>query len=1246
MADALPKWGDVAASPEFQSADSSQREAMRMGYREKLAEASFLAGGDDAAVAAHLKKFDEFSKPGVLTRIKDAVTGRPTAASAAALGLNAASQTAGNARSVMAGMDGTPVDTRASRYAPLSAQGLSALERKASGNPERTIAESTGSGVVARAQRGVAQDLVNQRTVTAHAGLNRTVETALGMDAKTIPAIEEDPIERAKAGPRTVYDTYEDGAPAEVGAGDVAKTIARSVPEGVGSLVRGTYSIDRLADPLAGKLAQLFSADPSTEAQVRAYRELERDGKLRPWQEFGAKVLDWMLPVSAEGKKAIEQPLFLGNPLKGDAPVLNPRATLSQFIAKGGQVFGQMAPIIAAGVIAGPAGGAVAGAAQAADEGGDEEGSRIKKMSPLELNKIPVYRQYLEQGASPEEARLATAADAARWASVVQGMIGSLDGLLFKGAGEAAKKSLFKGFVKGAAEQGAQEPAESIGARAAASVAVGEKLDLDRIGAGLYDDAALGALSGGPIKAATEAGGKKASPDAPAAAPRAEPRAVPEDAVPAESVLGTPSNFNDSSDARQSESGAQPDSAESRQKAESPPEPQSDAVSPEKPSYAAPRTVDDGAHAAATSPQNDLPEPTEAEKEAGNYAKGRARIAGLDLAIENPEGSIRSGTAADGTKWETTMADHYGYIRGTIGKDKDHVDAFVKPGTPEDYRGPVFVVDQVDPKTGALDEHKVIIGAATEEEARAIYRRNYAKDWNGLGDISRLPMAAFKSWVKDGAKREPLGDITQWKSASDPAQADLQNSTDGARGAQGEGTDGDGVAPTRSAAVRDERASGDRAVASNGADGTRHSAARAGADAPRPGEVPRGTASNGSAGVAHAAEPARDGSGVAPDGQPRPTEAESTYGQQSLFASDVPASDRADLVGRIGSSGPEGVDARAAVDRAAQRDLPGRYSTGVTLRPAVTRDIAVSRVRTLKDAAAAMGSLAELVREHVDVLVTGDDGRILAVQRMFAGASSQASVFPAEILKFVTAIKGAREFFIAHNHPNGNHELSDADTKMSRSIAASAEGVGPAYRGIVAVTHRGYAGYSERRVHESAPLTLPSESHRVTYLEEVIEKTDYLGPKMTSPQSALKGVADIAQGEQGIVFVDGQLHPTGFLPISMEDARALRGKELGRDVIAAAYRSRAHFAIITTQRENALANDGGQIDGAKNIGTMLARVNVKVVDVLDAQGRSRASIGDSTAGKTLYKRGSSTPPEITARLKRLSGLQQLRTCLG
>lgn len=147
------------------------------------------------------------------------------------------------------------------------------------------------------------------------------------------------------------------------------------------------------------------------------------------------------------------------------------------------------------------------------------------------------------------------------------------------------------------------------------------------------------------------------------------------------------------------------------------------------------------------------PEPTEAQKEAGNYKKGHLKLKGLDIALENPKGSTRSGTDQDGKAWQSTMAHDYGYIKRTLGADGDHVDVFIgdKPDSET-----VYVVDQVDPKTGKFDEHKVMMGFSDEQAAREGYLGNYEEGWKGLGAIKAMPVEDFKRWVKEGDTTKPV----------------------------------------------------------------------------------------------------------------------------------------------------------------------------------------------------------------------------------------------------------------------------------------------------------------------------------------------------------------------------------------------------------------------------------------------------------------------------------------------------------
>jgi DNA repair protein RadC len=164
--------------------------------------------------------------------------------------------------------------------------------------------------------------------------------------------------------------------------------------------------------------------------------------------------------------------------------------------------------------------------------------------------------------------------------------------------------------------------------------------------------------------------------------------------------------------------------------------------------------VDQAASEAATSKNNNTPEPTEAQQEAGNYKKGHVTIQGLDIAIENERGSERKGTDPDGNEWAVNMAHHYGYIKKTEGADGDHVDVFIGKN-PDSEK--VFIVDQVNPD-GTFDEHKIMLGFNNKAMAVTGYKSSYQKGWK-VGPIKSMTMAEFKDWLKSGDTKKPFGTV-------------------------------------------------------------------------------------------------------------------------------------------------------------------------------------------------------------------------------------------------------------------------------------------------------------------------------------------------------------------------------------------------------------------------------------------------------------------------------------------------------
>lgn len=157
--------------------------------------------------------------------------------------------------------------------------------------------------------------------------------------------------------------------------------------------------------------------------------------------------------------------------------------------------------------------------------------------------------------------------------------------------------------------------------------------------------------------------------------------------------------------------------------------------------------------------------PTEAQKEAGNYKKGHVQVGTFDITIEQPQGSVRKGTDADGKQWESKMNNTYGYIRGAVGVDGDHIDVFLSNDIDGWNGRKVFVVDQYNPD-GSFDEHKVMLGFNDADEAKSDYLANYEKGWEDGRriDVTAVNLEDFEKWIESSKRKtKPFGEYARVK---------------------------------------------------------------------------------------------------------------------------------------------------------------------------------------------------------------------------------------------------------------------------------------------------------------------------------------------------------------------------------------------------------------------------------------------------------------------------------------------------
>lgn len=153
-----------------------------------------------------------------------------------------------------------------------------------------------------------------------------------------------------------------------------------------------------------------------------------------------------------------------------------------------------------------------------------------------------------------------------------------------------------------------------------------------------------------------------------------------------------------------------------------------------------------------TGDTNQIGLPSEGDEHFSHKVLPERKFSRLTLCVECPQGTVRSGVDSEGTKWRSHMAADYGFIKNTVGADGHAVDVFIGP---RDDAPLVWIINQNDPVTGKFDEHKVMIGFHTEQDAHDAYTRSYTEGWQGLHSIHGVPMIQFREWLREADLTQP-----------------------------------------------------------------------------------------------------------------------------------------------------------------------------------------------------------------------------------------------------------------------------------------------------------------------------------------------------------------------------------------------------------------------------------------------------------------------------------------------------------
>jgi hypothetical protein len=288
--------------------------------------------------------------------------------------------------------------------------------------------------------------------------------------------------------------------------------------------------------------------------------------------------------------------------------------------------------------------------------------------------------------------------------------------------------------------------------------------------------------------------------------------------------------------------------------------------------------------------------------------------------------------------------------------------------------------------------------------------------------------------------------------------------------------------------------------------------------------------------------------------------------------------------------------------------LPGIYHYSSQLVQVGTRSLPVDRIHNWTDAASALAALGQYAVEHFDVLITDQAGKPLAVIGSFKGAFNQASVYPNTLLAEALRIEGAAKAWGVHNHPSGISTLSRADQQLSRAISATFDASSVKWQGVAAIgvepgtNDQGrFEAVDDKGNPLEGALITGKSSVKVPIVERTILRQNALMPAITSPDSAMSIMRSIAPPDTpGILFTDSQQRVSAFVPIKPEEANSLRIDQRFDRLVNAASEAGAGAAII--------ANPDAAIDfdGQSNLATALARLDIRLLDVIDVASRTSA----------------------------------------
>jgi hypothetical protein len=244
---------------------------------------------------------------------------------------------------------------------------------------------------------------------------------------------------------------------------------------------------------------------------------------------------------------------------------------------------------------------------------------------------------------------------------------------------------------------------------------------------------------------------------------------------------------------------------------------------------------------------------------------------------------------------------------------------------------------------------------------------------------------------------------------------------------------------------------------------------------------------------------------------------------------------------------------------AAQAQAADTFHALYEAREVATVQSGVDHIKSHGDMAHLVAAIRKHAQETFFVAITDSKGKILNVIRHSIGTRDGASVYPIDIVGAIAATKGAKRYWLAHNHPSGVREPSNADQRITETIQAHTVGMPVRYMGHVII---GDTRYGEAMgAQPDSPIPAYARRKKVPTTEFKLKRRAINDMVVLTRPAETMGVVRTLESESGIILLDNRNRINGVLGLTTEEMSKLRDGKQVRRILSGIAKSNAAAMI-------------------------------------------------------------------------------------